>query len=718
MLSFKIQKNVLHYYANLLRQKTWEETNGALYNVVRTMRMSRNDKVCGEDFSDLDVGNIPLNGVLWSIAGKYPCVFQGCHISNSNFFSGHSERVVKVAFSDDTLIAVSYGRDNYVIIWDVLTGLQMKKTYIGDLSGIKEINDDNMLKEICLYSDESKHTIGDLRCIKEINVDNKLKEIYLYSDKSKYTYDYMNGEIYEYKLCESNNEIFFYSPKKKLCIIMKRPTESETQDILDQMYYGEIPDVPSTKKYSVYDIENGEIKATIEGIFYEGAFSYDEKFLAMSSNKNTLVIWKLGVSSLQIYKVLYGHKSRITCITFTQDNRYCISGDEDGFIYIWDLNDLDLKPNILSSNSMWSVEYISASKDNQYLLCNYLLGIALWNLSDFKLSKILYKSNSSDSSERIIGNCSFSANSLYCINCYKDSSAVIYDVRNGKMNHQLGGHLNSYDGMLSANQKYILCYGYNDKYTNILFDLKQDKIINRFRTCGHGEIRGRNFSRDAKYFILTYYDGFVELRLTYSGEVLKVFNSYPSIIDRVFFLDDNETFVLSPYSNRIFIGNVLEDELTVIHTNHLKPITSIAMSPNKRYLIFTTIECGMEMLDLKKNEHESLGFFHYSIDAIDDNAKIGVLISYNDNMEIWDLSNQTVVRTEKNSDAILNYHFPGRFNRKLHWSNGSVRVLLNQSNPQYVEMPLIPTLHIENCDFARCFYQDDNMIKRILDLYV
>lgn len=444
MLSFKIQKNVLHYYANLLRQKTWEETNGALYNVVRTMRMSRNDKVCGEDFSDLDFGNIPLNGVLWSIAGKYPCVFQGCHISNSNFFSGHSERVVKVAFSDDTLIAVSYGRDNYVIIWDVLTGLQMKKTYIGDLSGIKEINDDNMLKEICLYSDESKHTIGDLRCIKEINVDNKLKEIYLYSDKSKYTYDYMNGEIYEYKLCESNNEIFFYSPKKKLCIIMKCPTESETQDILDQMYYGEIPDVPSTKKYSVYDIENGEIKATIEGIFYEGAFSYDEKFLAMSSNKNTLVIWKLGVSSLQIYKVLYGHKSRITCITFTQDNRYCISGDEDGFIYLWDLNDLDLKPNILSSNSMWSVEYISASKDNQYLLCNYLLGIALWNLSDFKLSKILYKSNSSDSSERIIGNCSFSANSLYCINCYKDSSAVIYDVRNGnrsvqtKINNNIG----------------------------------------------------------------------------------------------------------------------------------------------------------------------------------------------------------------------------------------------------------------------------------------
>lgn len=464
-MAFKIQENVLHYYVNLLRQKTWEGTNGALYNVVRMMRMSRNDKVCGEDFSDLDFGNIPLNGVLWSIAGKYPCVFQGCHISNSNFFSGHSERVVKVAFSDDTLIAVSYGRDNYVIIWDVLTGLQMKKTYIGDLSGIKEINDDNMLKENCLYSDESKYTydymIGDLRCIKEINVDNKLKEIYLYSDKSKYTYDYMNGYIYEYKLCESNNEIFFYSPKKKLCIIMKRSTESETQDILDQMYYGETPDVPSTKKYSVYDIENGEIKATIEGIFYEGAFSYDEKFLAMSSNNNALAIWKLGVSSLQIYKVLYGHKSRITCITFTQDNRYCISGDKDGFIYIWDLNDLDLKPNILSSNSMWSVEYISASIDNQYLLCNYLLGIALWNLSDFKLSKILYKSNSSDSNERINGNCSFSANSLYCINCYKDSSAVIYDVRNGKMNHQLGGHLNSYDGMLSANQKYILCYGYN-----------------------------------------------------------------------------------------------------------------------------------------------------------------------------------------------------------------------------------------------------------------
>ena len=64
-----IQKNNLHYYVGLLRmddtkQRTSEQSDTcvtALHNIIRTMGFSRHDKICGEDFSGLDFGNIPFN---------------------------------------------------------------------------------------------------------------------------------------------------------------------------------------------------------------------------------------------------------------------------------------------------------------------------------------------------------------------------------------------------------------------------------------------------------------------------------------------------------------------------------------------------------------------------------------------------------------------------------------------------------------------------------
>lgn len=60
-----LQKNVLHDYVNILRMKESEDRTSeqsescvrALHNIIRTMKMSRHDKICGEDFSRLDWGN-------------------------------------------------------------------------------------------------------------------------------------------------------------------------------------------------------------------------------------------------------------------------------------------------------------------------------------------------------------------------------------------------------------------------------------------------------------------------------------------------------------------------------------------------------------------------------------------------------------------------------------------------------------------------------------
>lgn len=53
-MKFRITKNLLHYYVDLLRGKNQQETGTALHNIIRSMSINRDSKVCGEDFSRLD----------------------------------------------------------------------------------------------------------------------------------------------------------------------------------------------------------------------------------------------------------------------------------------------------------------------------------------------------------------------------------------------------------------------------------------------------------------------------------------------------------------------------------------------------------------------------------------------------------------------------------------------------------------------------------------
>lgn len=130
-----IQENELHYYINLLRmddseQRDTEESRGcvrALHNIIRTMRYSRHDKICGEDFSRLDFGNIPFNGIHFSLNGKYPCNFSGCILNEWNFNSGHSASINSIAWSPDAKYMITGSNDNTIIVWDLKLGLMLNK---------------------------------------------------------------------------------------------------------------------------------------------------------------------------------------------------------------------------------------------------------------------------------------------------------------------------------------------------------------------------------------------------------------------------------------------------------------------------------------------------------------------------------------------------------------------------------------------------------------
>lgn len=120
-MNLDIKKNELHDYVDLLRGKEWSETGNSLYNVIRTMRSSRHDKVCGEDFSQLDFGNIPFNGIHFSLNGEYPCDFSKCKLNEWNFINGHNCKIEKIIFAGELFVSADH--DGNIIGWDVTSTL-------------------------------------------------------------------------------------------------------------------------------------------------------------------------------------------------------------------------------------------------------------------------------------------------------------------------------------------------------------------------------------------------------------------------------------------------------------------------------------------------------------------------------------------------------------------------------------------------------------------
>lgn len=134
-MNLDIQRNELHYYVDLLRMRKSDQRSTeksklcvtALYDVIRTMKLARHDKICGEDFSKLDFGSIPFNDIFFSLDGELPCCFNECILNEWNLISGHVGRLINVAFSEDGKFVLTVAEDDNVIFWDVETGLTVQK---------------------------------------------------------------------------------------------------------------------------------------------------------------------------------------------------------------------------------------------------------------------------------------------------------------------------------------------------------------------------------------------------------------------------------------------------------------------------------------------------------------------------------------------------------------------------------------------------------------
>ena len=67
-------------------------------------------------------------------------------------------------------------------------------------------------------------------------------------------------------------------------------------------------------------------------------FNRDGKILASTSSDKTVKLWELENGSLNLLKILKGHRGNVRTVDFHPNNNYLASAGADGMVKLWDIN--------------------------------------------------------------------------------------------------------------------------------------------------------------------------------------------------------------------------------------------------------------------------------------------------------------------------------------------------------------------------------------------
>lgn len=342
-----IKRNELHFYVDLLRMhksvcsspEQSENNADALYNIIRVMKISRNNKLCGEDFSNLNFGKIPLNNIFFSMDGQYPCDFSRSILHDWNYMSGHESGIALITMSSNKKHILSVGYDNSIIMWNTTSGI-MEQKMSGHSKKIRVAEFYNHDKMCLTGSDDCTVRIWDIAtgvCLQTLlGHTDAILAVADISDRIVVTggkdgsiikWNTETGEIIkrsethlgDIQLISFSPKPFSFLHKRDYCAIVLKDGSIKIWDLLSE-----------------------RIKYAFEGLHKEVdkvVFSNDLKYcLTYSEHYGNLKIWNIAKEKCvtTIESEDDGVTTFISAI-FSYNNQYCFTFDTSGQFKKWEI---------------------------------------------------------------------------------------------------------------------------------------------------------------------------------------------------------------------------------------------------------------------------------------------------------------------------------------------------------------------------------------------
>ena len=529
-------KNLLHDYMDLLRNRDYSECGYSLYNIIKTMKLSRKNIICGENFDNLDFGLIPLNEIDFSQDGTNPSSFRNVKLEETSFISGHSDEIDSVAFSPDGKYCIT-GSSEETIFWDMYSGLVHKKINMGAY----EIEVSPCEKYIFILSGRRVLLLDAIT----YEVHKELKVYAGYSAKAVFSH---NGRYYiiaskdktvvlwevetnsPYRIFEKHTEDIWsiaVSPNGRYCL-----TGSDDQTAI-------LWDIETGKPFWV----SKKYPANISSVKFSPCGTY---FLVAAYGKGANGVIELLSNKRNGWSFNHDFCAETA---FSPDERYCLTWKErivdevTEEIVLWDIKTGE--PHAVLGYTEDNIFGFSFSPDGKYLLTGSITKNTptLWNVETGEIVKEFIGHNSPASFVK------FSPDGKFCF-ASAGNTAIIWDVETGHLRRKFDGYTGSISAYLSPNEKHCLTLSCDG--TGILWDLSMGKVHKKllsnvgwhFYDPNLMPYHSASFSPDGKYCAIAY-------------------------------KDDKDAI----------IWNVITGDIHKILTGYNRGIMSVAFSPNGKYCI-------------------------------------------------------------------------------------------------------------------------------------
>ncbi|VEP11789.1 conserved hypothetical protein [Hyella patelloides LEGE 07179] len=242
-------------------------------------------------------------------------------------------------------------------------------------------------------------------------------------------------------------------------------------------------------------------KSTVNQIKY----SPDGKILASASADNTIKLW--DTEKGQLITTIEGHQAGINSITFSltplgspykEGSQLLISGDEDGIVKLWNLENNTAKPIADLTGHTDSLKTVAISSDNKYIAsAGYDKTIKIWNLKGELLQSI-------DAHNLAITDLQFTADNKSLASASWDNTIKLWDIQaSGEVNptplQTLSGHQDGVTDLLFSKNGNLLVSASADRTIKI-WNIKDGSLIKTLQ--GHvSQINSIAFSNNEQNII-------------------------------------------------------------------------------------------------------------------------------------------------------------------------------------------------------------------------
>lgn len=387
--------------------RTWDIGTGALLwasehdDFVRVVRFSPNnefvvsgsgdrtvrlwDAATGKPRETLSAGRISSlavspDGRLVTAVGQDLQLWDKTMDSPIQTFEGHSREISGVTFSPNGELLVSCSADGTVRVWDtnLVTAHKSLQRHSYEVAATRISPDGRLLGS---GSTDYKLQLWDIATGMPLQVLDD------YSGKSSTL------------IFSPDSSLMAFRPKSDSAIIRLWNTVTgelcrtlgDHSSAVDRVVFSpdcqRLASIDEEWTITLWDITSGERLYSLDG---DGswvciAFSRNGTKLASSSG-NLVRVWDTKTGRLQ--QELKGHKSKITAMAFTADERFIVSGSIDAKVRIWDLATDTLSQTLQDCGA---INQLAISSNGRFLVSGTLSQtIRLW---DRDTEKLLYASN-------------------------------------------------------------------------------------------------------------------------------------------------------------------------------------------------------------------------------------------------------------------------------------------------------------------------------------